>query len=175
MGERKGGPVIRTAETAADYDAFGRLCRAYFDWGRERYRDMPWFVDEVFGHQSFDEELRALAATYGPPAGQTMIAETEESAVAGGAYRRLADGGCELKRLYVSDHARGLGLGRQLLEALIASAKDAGFALMRLDTGDRLNEAISLYESMGFERIPPYHTYPDRLMPHIVFMGSVSV
>ncbi|HXQ15622.1 MAG TPA: GNAT family N-acetyltransferase [Caulobacteraceae bacterium] len=170
MGGRDGEPSIRLAATAADYEAFGRLCRAYFDWGRARYRDVPWFVDEVFGHQSFADELDALSSKYGPPAGRTMIAETDEGAVAAGAWRRFADGVCELKRLYVSDSARGLGLGRQLTEALIASAKAAGFTQMRLDTGDRLTEAIALYESMGFERIAPYQTYPARLMPHLVFM-----
>jgi putative acetyltransferase len=170
MRARADAPTIRPAETAADYAAFGRLCRAYFDWGRERYRDMPWFVDDVFGHQSFADELDAPASKYAPPSGRVMLAETDAGAVAAGAWRRLAEGVCELKRLYVSDSARGRGRGRQLTEALIASASEAGFTLMRLDTGDRLTEAIALYESMGFARIPPYQTYPPRLMPHLVFM-----
>jgi GNAT superfamily N-acetyltransferase len=172
-GEGVDQPTIRTAETAADYDAFGLLCRAYFDWGRERYRDMPWFVDDVFAHQAFDAELDDLAARYGPPVGRTLLAETSDGAVAGGAWRRLDDGVCELKRLYVSRSARGLGLGRALTEALVASARQAGFSLMRLDTGDRLTEAIALYESMGFERIAAYQAYPARLLPHLVFMQRV--
>jgi hypothetical protein len=41
---------------------------------------------------------------------------------------------------------------------------------MQLDTGDRLVEAISMYESMGFNQIEPYQDYPATLMPYLVFM-----
>jgi ribosomal protein S18 acetylase RimI-like enzyme len=170
MERSEGGPHVRLAESATDYEGFGELCRAYFGWCRARYRDMPWFVDEVFGQQSFDEELKVLAEKYGPPAGRTMIAVTDGRAVAAGAYRRLADGVCELKRLYVSDEARGLGLGRRLTEALAAAARADGYTLMRLDTAHLLTEAIAMYESMGFARIAPYQAYPDRLTPYLVFM-----
>ena len=131
---------------------------------------MPWFVDGVFGHQSLDDELRALPDRYGPPEGRTLLAGTADGIVAGGAWRRHSEDVCELKRLYVSDRARGLGLGRRLTEALMASAKSEGFAAMRLDTADRLAEAIAMYGSMGFERIAPYRTYPEALTPHLIFM-----
>ena len=170
MADSEQGPVIQWAETPADFDAFGQLCRAYLDWCRVRYRDMPWFIDEVFGHQSLDAELKVLAAKYGPPVGRTLLAVTGEGVVAGGAYRRLSDTSCELKRLFVGDRARGLGLGRRLSEGLIASARDDGYTVMKLDTADRLTEAVAMYQSMGFAHIPPYQTYPDRLMPHLIFM-----
>lgn len=170
MDRSKDAPVIRFAETAADYDAFGEVCRAYVDWCRERYRDMPWFVEEVFGHQSFDEELKALAAKYGPPAGRTLIAVADGKVVAGGAHHAMSDGICELKRLYVTDAARGLGLGRKLSNALIASARADGFNLIRLDTAHLLTEAIAMYDSMGFSRIAPYRDYPAHLAPYLVFM-----
>ncbi len=170
MADSEAGPVLKWAETSADFDAFGRLCRAYLDWCRLRYQDMAWFVEEVFGHQSLDAELQALAAKYGPPVGRTLLALKDGGVVAGGAYRRLSDTTCELKRLYVSDQARGLGLGRRLSEGLIASARTDGYTLMQLDTADRLTEAVAMYQSMGFAHIPPYQTYPDRLMPHLIFM-----
>ena len=75
-----------------------------------------------------------------------------------------------MKRLFVSGEARGFGLGRSLADALVASAKAEGFRTMRLDTADRLAEAIAMYESMGFGRIAPYRDYPDRLLPHLIFM-----
>jgi putative acetyltransferase len=161
---------IRQCQSAADYDAFAGLCRAYFAWCRARYSEMPWFVDEVFGQQSFDDELKVLPDKYGPPEGRTLLALRDGQAVAAGAYHRLADGVCELKRLYVSDQARGLGLGRRLTDALAASARADGFTLMRLDTAHLLTEAIAMYESMGFARIAPYQDYPTHLMPYLVFM-----
>ena len=131
---------------------------------------MPWFVEAVFGHQALDEELQSLPAKYGPPMGRTIVAEANDHVVAAGAWRMLSATVCELKRLYVADQARGLGLGRTLTETLIASAKAEGFETMRLDTADRLTEALALYRSMGFGPIPPYWSYPERLMPHLIFM-----
>ena len=163
-------PVITEATNSADYEAFGGVCRAYVDWCRARYRDMPWFVEEVFGYQSLDTELRDLAAKYGPPRGRTFIAIVGNEVVAGGAYRRLSDETCELKRLFVTDKARGNGLGRKLSDTLIAAAAADGFTAMKLDTGNLMKEAIAMYESIGFSHIPPYHEYPARLMPHFVFM-----
>jgi putative acetyltransferase len=170
MDRSDGAPHIRLATSTADYDAFAEVCRAYFAWCRDRYSEMPWVVDEVFGQQSFDEELKVLAAKYGPPAGRTMIAVHDGQVVAGGAYRQLADGVCELKRLYVTDQARGHGLGRKLSDALMASARADGYGLMRLDTAHLLTEAIAMYGSMGFSRIAPYQDYPPHLMPYLVFM-----
>lgn len=163
-------PTLLAAETPEDFEAFGGVCRAYVAWCRERYRDMPWFVEEVFGYQALEDELKALAQKYGQPAGRTMLAVGKDGVVAGGAYRRLSDTVCELKRLYVTNEARGFGLGRKLSDALISAAISDGYITMQLDTGNRLTEAISMYETMGFEHIPPYHEYPKRLMPYLVFM-----
>ena len=165
-----GGATLRLAASDADYASFGEVCRAYVTWSRERYRDMPWFVEEVFGHQALDGELKVLPAKYGPPDGRVMVAEADGHIVAGGAYRRTDAATCELKRLYVTDLARSHGLGRRLTEALVSAARADGFTTMKLDTGDRLSEAIALYASMGFRRIEPYHAYPERLLPHLVFM-----
>jgi len=134
------------------------------------YGDMPWFVEEVFGYQSLDDELESLSSRYGQPVGRALIAMKNDSALAGGAYRRLSETICELKRVYVTDEARGCGLGRKLSETLISTAKADGYTTMQLDTGDRLNEAIAMYESLGFNRIAPYQAYPERLMPYLVFM-----
>jgi GNAT superfamily N-acetyltransferase len=158
------------ADTAEDFAAFAVVCRAYVEWCRERYQDMPWFVEEVFGYQALDEELKGLAQKYGQPVGRTMLVFGEGGVVAGGAYRRLSDTDCELKRLFVTDGARGHGLGRKLSDALIAAAIADGYATMKLDTGNRLTEAISMYESMGFAHIEPYQEYPEQLMPYLVFM-----
>lgn len=163
-------PTVSAAETPADFEAFGSVCRAYVEWCRERYRDMPWFVEEVFGYQALEDELKGLAQKYGQPAGRTMLAVGKDGVVAGGAYRRLSETVCELKRLYVTDEARGFGLGRKLSDALISAAISDGYFTMQLDTGNRLTEAISMYQSMGFEHIAPYHEYPKRLMPYLVFM-----
>jgi len=50
------------------------------------------------------------------------------------------------------------------------AARQAGFSLMRLDTGDRLAEAIAMCESLGFHQCDPHHAYPPELMRFLVFM-----
>lgn len=162
--------TIRCAQTAADYAAFARLIREYVDWGRERYRDQAWFVDKVFGHQSLAQELQALGRAYGPPEGATLLAVSADEVRGAGAWRRLSGEICEMKRVFVPRRFQGQGLGRRLCQALMDEAGAAGYRVMRLDTGDRLTEAIALYHSLGFRECPPYHEYPSDLRAHIRFM-----
>jgi GNAT superfamily N-acetyltransferase len=86
------------------------------------------------------------------------------------ALRTLRDGICEVKRLFVRAEHQGLGVGRQLTEALIDLARRRGFSTMRLDTGDLRTEAHALYRSLGFVPTPPYYECPDRLRKYLVFM-----
>lgn len=168
--ERSVPDLIHTATTASDYEAFGELVTQYVEWSRRRYRDDPWFVEEVFGHQSLATELPTLSTKYGPPNGKTLLARRDGHVVGAGAYRDLGEGICEMKRLYVGEQFHGHGAGRQLCEALIATARADGFHLMRLDTGNLLKEAIAMYKSIGFRECPPYHHYPAKLMPYLIFM-----
>ena len=74
----------------------------------------------------------------------------------------------EVKRLYVSPRARGLGLGRRLLNALEAQAQGERLPLLRLETGIHQPEALGLFRAAGFREIPAFGTYaPD---PISVFM-----
>lgn len=163
-------PTIRVAIGDVDYAGFGVLCRAYVDWCRSRYAADPAFVERVFGWQSLDDELAGLARKYGPPNGHTIIVELDGQIIAGGAYRRLDEGVCELKRLFVGDAGRGHGLGKRLTQALIDAAVADGYVTMRLDTGGLMTEAVALYEAMGFHRIAPYHSYPTDISARLIFM-----
>jgi len=162
--------TIRPADSTADYVAYAELCRAYVDWCRDRYAHDSWFVNEVFGYQSIDEELKDLSIKYGPPNGKTLLIEKDGEIVGGGAWRRTSNTVCEMKRLYIATNFAGQGLGRQLTTALVEAARIEGFTRMQLDTGNLLKEAIAMYESLGFRHIAPYNSYPDKLMPYLVWM-----
>jgi len=63
---------------------------------------------------------------------------------------------CELKRLYVSPLYRRVGLGKSLVERLLATARILGYSKIRLETLDYMVEAVRLYESLGFVRTPEF-------------------
>jgi len=67
----------------------------------------------------------------------------------------------EVKRMYVRPAFRGRGLGRLMLEHLVAHARAQGLGVVRLETGIHQREAIALYESGGFRRIGPFGPYTD--------------
>jgi putative acetyltransferase len=65
----------------------------------------------------------------------------------------------ELKRMFVSDAARGQGVAGGLLDALEGSARDAGAVVIRLETGNRSTAATALYERRGYLHIPRFGPY----------------
>ncbi len=169
-GRMRMSDSIYPASTSSDYQAFAALVREYVAWCRSRYQHHAWFVEQVFGHQDLRLELTQLATEYGPPNGRTLLARSDDQIYGGGAFRRLPDGTCEMKRLYVSDRFKGRGTGRRLAEALIDAARTDGFLLMRLDTANLLTEAIQMYRKLGFRDCAPHRDYPENLRPHLVFM-----
>jgi carbonic anhydrase len=110
----------------------------------------------------------------GPPRYIFYILEDSGQPIAMGGLRPVREGVCEMKRVYVRDAARGRGLGRALVERLIADARAFGYRQMFLDTAPTLTAAIALYESLGFARIPVYPEVevPAIMHPHWIFMSK---
>ena len=111
--------------------------------------------------QNFDDELKNLPGDYAPPDGRLLIA-TDEGALAGClALRKVDEGVCEMKRLFVRDEFRGKQIGIRLIERLITDAREIGYKKMLLDTyPPKMGKAVKLYESHGFREIPPYYDNP---------------
>jgi len=162
--------LVQAASTPDHYTVFGKMIREYVEWVRARYSDYEWIVDIAFDHRSFDEELRNLSTLYGPPKGKTLLAWRDGDLVGAGAYRRLSDEVCEMKRLFVPARYQGAGTGRRLCNALLRTAKIDGFRVMRLDTGHLFAEAIKLYQSVGFHSCAAYNDYPSALQSYMVYM-----
>ena len=95
-----------------------------------------------------------------PPGGAFLVAFADGEPVACGAVRTIAPAVGYLKRMWVSEGVRGLGLGRRLLEALEEQARELGMTTLRLETNDALQEAIGLYRSAGFREVPPFNSEP---------------
>ena len=139
------GAALISDAGAADADALRELFREYFAWlGPE-----GWFTD-------IEAELAALPGGY-----EVILLGRDGEAIVGCvALRPLAYGVCEMKRLYVRPEGRGSGLGRALVEASIARARELGYARMRLDTLPTMDAARALYLSLGFREIERYNDNP---------------
>ena len=131
------------------------------DRARELFEEYAAGIGIDLCFQSFDKELAELPGKYVPPGGRLLIAIDEHQAAGCVALRKIADGVCEMKRLYVRPGFRGTGLGHTLAEAIILSAREIGYQRMRLDTlPGKMDRAIAMYRSLGFKEIGPYYDNP---------------
>ena len=128
-----------------------RQClRSYFA-ELERRSGAPF--DPLIGSTAEPHELR-------PPAGEMVVAYLRAEPVACGALKHFPGAVTDIKRMWVGDAARGLGLGRRLLADLEARAARAGARTARLETNRTLVAAIALYRSVGYREVPAFNDEP---------------
>lgn len=114
--------------------------------------------------QDFEGEIAHLPGDYAAPRGALLLAKVNGN-IAGCCALRPLDSSdyvnaAEMKRLYVRPSFRGLGLGRQLAEAILDEARMGGYDSVLLDTLDNMEIARAMYEELGFKEIPPYYHNP---------------
>ena len=110
--------------------------------------------------QEIDAELDGLPGDYAPPRGVLLVAADGDRYAGVIALRPFDTRICEMKRLFIRPEARGLGLARRLIDALLAEARRLGYAEIRLDTLPMMGAAQALYEAMGFVDMPAYYDTP---------------
>jgi DNA-binding MarR family transcriptional regulator/GNAT superfamily N-acetyltransferase len=128
-----------------------RRCVAAYFAELDRRSDTGY--DPTVGVSAEPHEMR-------PPAGAFVVAYLRGEAIGCGGVKLHDRAPCEIKRMWVADEARGLGLGRRLLEELEGLAVDAGATHAHIETNRQLTEAVALYRSAGYVEVPPFNDEP---------------
>jgi ribosomal protein S18 acetylase RimI-like enzyme len=132
-----------TPATEAEMDVVRDLFREYADWLQ---------VDYCL--KEFEAELAGLPGAYAPPAGGLWLARVDGMPAGVVGLWPLGDGACEVKRLWVRPACRGVKLGRRLMTAALAGAREAGHQRVALETLDFMTAAQALYADLGFRAVP---------------------
>ena len=131
------------------------------EYARELFLEYQNWFGMSLCFQNFDEELATLPGAYAPPDGRLYLAYSDDQLAGCGALKKLDDGICEMKRLFVRDAFRGQKIGVELIDRILADSRAIGYKKIRLDTyPPKMGKAVSLYESYGFKQIEPYYHNP---------------
>lgn len=152
---------IVQAESAEEIEQARKLFREYEAW---------LGINLCF--QNFEKEVAELPGRYAPPDGRLWFAVDDSGEIAGCiALRKIGEGICEMKRLYLRPEFRGRAIGRQLAEKIVDEARAIGYERMRLDTlPGKMDGAIAIYRSLGFREIEDYYGNP---VEEVLFMELV--
>jgi GNAT superfamily N-acetyltransferase len=130
--------------------------------------DARWCFEQYFAelNERFDSgfdpslSLSADARELTAPEGALIVARLHGNPVGCVALKVHKKSSSELKRMWVSQSARGLGLGRRLIEAAEKHARQCGVRMIRLETNRTLLEAISLYRRSGYVEVDAFNSEP---------------
>ncbi|MCA9067689.1 MAG: GNAT family N-acetyltransferase [Planctomycetaceae bacterium] len=106
--------------------------------------------------ESIRSLISELPQAFGSPHGAFFLAFEEDRIAGCLGWRKLTDEMVEIQRVYVKPAFRGRGIGRRMLDSLIEDLRESGYRRIVLETTLSLRPAVALYESLGFQRIPPY-------------------
>jgi DNA-binding MarR family transcriptional regulator len=142
--------LVETRIVDPEHPDAKRCLRAYVA-ELNRRSDIPF--DPRNGSTAEPHEVRA-------PAGAFLIAYVNGEAIGCGAVKHRPGGPSDIKRMWVAESARGLGIGRRLLRELEQLARDSGARVAQLETNAALVEAITMYRSAGYAEVPAFNDEP---------------
>jgi putative acetyltransferase len=125
------------------------------------------WIGEDLSFQNVEEELASFPGPYAEPEGSFFVAREGVKIVGCVGMKKLGPGLCEMKRLFVRDDHRGMGLGSALVVTILEEAKRKGYERMRLDSLRKMESAVALYRRLGFREIGQYVENP---LPGAMFM-----
>ncbi len=160
---------VALAESPEEIDAVRHLSRAFRQWLYDNYSDERAQIELYYSPEKFEAMLADLPKIHARPQGAIFLARLGGEIVGCVMQHEIAPGISEMKRLFVSDSARGSGAALALCEASLAQARKDGYRMMRLDTGHRQIAAQKLYRRLGFQERDAYYEIPEDLKPILMF------
>lgn len=132
------------------------------------FREYEKWLNVSLCFQGFEEEVNTLPGKYSPPEGRLYIVKYDGKYSGCIALRKIEDGICEMKRLFLKEELRGKGIGNTLVTKIINDAKAIGYKTMRLDTiKEKMPKAVEIYTKHGFVETEQYYHNPN---PHTLFL-----
>ena len=132
------------------------------------FREYEKWLNVSLCFQGFEEEVNTLPGKYSPPEGRLYIVKYDSKYSGCIALRKIEDGICEMKRLFLKEGLRGKGIGNTLVTKIINDAKAIGYKTMRLDTiKEKMPKAVEIYTKHGFVETEQYYHNPN---PHTLFL-----
>jgi putative acetyltransferase len=104
------------------------------------------------------------------PGGALLMAVEDGVAIGTCALLPMKDGAFEVAKMTVAEKCRGLGIGKKLLAHVIEYAEGTGAKRLYLETNNKLQGAIHVYESLGFRHLPPERVHPSPYARANVYM-----
>ncbi len=164
--------VVVSAQSGDALERVITLSQEYVTWMvaeiRERYPEMD--IGEFTSEHAYDDVRAKFPGEHVPPYGCLLVAVNDGRVCGCVALGRLSDVTAEMRTLFVRPECRGKGVGRALVEASLAKAREYGYTCVRLDTLAFMAGALSLYRSLGFYEIEPYRDVSASLKRYIRFL-----
>lgn len=156
-------------QTPEQFDAVRRLCWDYHSFLLTLDSRSREIVQAFYPHKKYAEVLAAIETEHVRPRGGTRLAVLDGQAVGCGMFQTIGPGIAEIKRVFVTDAARGTGAGRALMLSIIDQCREDGFETIRMDTGKPLEAATRLYLALGFKLRDAYYDVPEIAQGHLLF------
>ena len=146
----------------ADSEAVCNLVWEFFDYLKRDFPDRADNIENYLEVQNVAGELAELLQRFVPPSGECLLARLEGRPIGTLMLKKVSDDTCEMNRMWVRPEARGLGVGRGLIDALCDRARDMGLQYMKLEALDERIPAVPLYHKMGFVTDPERSSYAQQ-------------
>ncbi len=135
-------------------------------------REDPTGADALWCLEQYYEELRGRfeegfsaskslvsdPSEFSPPRGSFLVVRQEGRAVGCGGIKLTSPDVAYIKRMWLDSSLRGQGIGRQLLQAIEATAEGMGCRVVQLETNRALTGAIQLYRASGYREVEPFNS-----------------